>query len=223
MLSPQDPSASGNRPAFVSENDMDRNVCCILAAFFIFVAAFVLVLNQQCLFYDWDGVSWAVVMEYMWRLQSQFSLVQFDPLQGLFGPNYQAYRGGVLPVAAMQSLGVEQFSKTALMISYLIMSYVSIYFFSRSNRISRTASLLAASAYSLLAFPFLSVTGLISPTFALNPNFFYMISLSYFVGGLFIRVRDHRWPTILLHTSGIVVICTCMAYSMILPLCQAVA
>jgi hypothetical protein len=65
-------------------SDLSRSVSFAYLSAFILVIVCALYTNAPCLFFDWDGTAWAVVMDYFRQFASPFSIAMVDPLQGMF-------------------------------------------------------------------------------------------------------------------------------------------
>jgi len=53
-------------------------------------SAFAFHSNQLCLFFDWDGVAWKIMMDQFQQFGSPF------PLHGMFDATYSSYGGGLV-------------------------------------------------------------------------------------------------------------------------------
>ena len=94
---------------------------------------------------DFDGTSWAVVMDYFERFSSLFSIAMVDPLQGMFDLYHQGYRGALPQTLFMRALGMPGAHKVVTHIFYAMLLALSVYALGRNAGFSRQVSLLAPS------------------------------------------------------------------------------
>src|SRR6516164_8569187 len=87
-------------------SDLSRGAAIGYLCAFVLVMIYALYTNSPCLFFDWDGMVWAVVMDYFEQFSKSFTIAVVDPLQGMFDIYYLAYRGALLQVLVMKALGI---------------------------------------------------------------------------------------------------------------------
>jgi hypothetical protein len=86
-------------------SDLSRGAAIGYLSAFILVMIYALYTNTPCLFFDWDGMAWAVVMDYFEQFSKSFTIAMVDPLQGMFDIYYLSYRGALPQALVMKALG----------------------------------------------------------------------------------------------------------------------
>ena len=129
--------ASSPDNGFHDEADLSRSACGFYFACFFFAAWYSFHTNYPCLFFDWDGAAWAVVMDYFEQFSNWYSVAQVDPLQGMFDINYQAYRGGLPQSIIGSALGMPGLNKTLTYLLYSTLLLISIFMMGRMAGLPR--------------------------------------------------------------------------------------
>src|SRR6266481_707524 len=114
------------------QTDLSRSACVLYFAGFFFMAWYAFDTNSPCLFFDWDGAAWAVVMDYFEHFSNWYSFAQVDPLQGMFDIHYQAYRGSLPQSIIGSALGTPSLNKTLAYLLYSMFLLVSIFMMGRA-------------------------------------------------------------------------------------------
>src|SRR5690348_9160968 len=77
-----------------TRDDLPWSVILVYFSCFGVVSILAFSSNDACLFYDWDGVSWYLAMDYMREFARPWE-GSVDPVQGMFGSSYLGYRPGL--------------------------------------------------------------------------------------------------------------------------------
>lgn len=184
------PSSAINR--FYGGSDLSRGAAIGYLAAFITVMIYALYTNTPCLFFDWDGMVWAVVMDYFEQFSKSFTIPMVDPLQGMFDIYYLSYRGGLPQVLVMKALGVGV-DKTVSHAFYDAALIFSVYAVGRVVGFDRKVSLLGGFLLAALTLPLFSDTGYLDIISALSPNFTYTIAISTIVVALLWQIDGRSW------------------------------
>lgn len=165
-----------------------------------FVFLFAYFTNSACLFFDYDGVNWAVLMEYVGTFSSPFSTAMVDPLQGMFDVFMQGYRGGLPPVLILQVIGDDALNKQFILLFYSLFVSFSIYHLARSIGFNRKISLFAPLMYATLTLPLFTDTGVIDSISGLNPNYVYLIGINALSISIVWRINGANIKAAILYT-----------------------
>jgi hypothetical protein len=133
-------------------------------------SAFAFHSNQLCLFFDWDGVAWKIMMDQFQQFGSPF------PLHGMFDATYSSYGGGLVHDVVWVALFGSGINKVATHVFYAAFLFLSVLTMCRVARLDLAVSTASAVAAPLLMLPYFSDTPVIDPVYALNPIYLYMIA-----------------------------------------------
>jgi hypothetical protein len=179
------PSSAINR--LHDDSDLSRGAAIGYLSAFILVMIYALYTNSPCLFFDWDGMVWAVVMDYFEQFSKSFTIAMVDPLQGMFDIYYLAYRGALPQVLVLKALGAGV-SKTVSHAFYDAALTLSVYAVGRAVGFDRKVSLLSGFLLAALTLPLFSDVGYLDTISALSPNFTYVIAINTMVVALFWQI-----------------------------------
>ena len=207
----RDPVAT--RGAFGGSDLSSRAAIGYLCAF-ILVIIYALHTNSPCLFFDWDGMAWAVVMDYFEQFSKSFTIAMIDPLQGMFDIYFQAYRGALPQVLAMKALGLGV-HKTVSHAFYDVALTLSVYAVGRAAGFNRKVSLLGAFLLAALTLPLFSDSGYLDVISALSPNFTYTIAIGTIVVALFWQIDGRSWSKATVLSAAISLLLLSAALSLI--------
>src|SRR5262245_39110569 len=91
---------------FYRGGDLSRAAAVGYLTAFTLAILYALYTNRPCLFFDWDGRTQSVTMDYFEQFATPFSIAMIDPLQAMFDVFYLGYRGAVPPLLVMRALGM---------------------------------------------------------------------------------------------------------------------
>jgi hypothetical protein len=181
---------------------------------FILAMIYALSTNLPCLFFDWDGMSWAVVMDYFEHFSRPFTVAMVDPLQGMFDIYFQAYRGALPQVLVMKALGLGV-HKAVSQAFYGVALTLSVYAVGRAVGFTRKVSLLGGFLLAAFTLPLFSDTGYLDGISALSPNFTYTIAIGTIVVALFWRIDGRFWTKTTVLSAAIFTLLLSAALSLI--------
>jgi hypothetical protein len=181
---------------------------------FILVMIYALYTNSPCLFFDWDGMSWAVVMDYFEQFSKSFTVAMVDPLQGMFDIYFQAYRGALPQVLAMKTLGLGV-HKTVSHAFYDVALTLSVYAVGRAVGFGRKVSLLGGFLLAALTLPLFSDSGYLDVISTLSPNFTYTIAIGTIVVALLWQIDGRSWTKTTALSAAIFLLLLSAALSLI--------
>src|SRR5262249_41621494 len=207
----RDPLATGR---FFGGADLSSGAAIGYLFAFILVMIYALYTNSPCLFFDWDGMIWAVVMNYFEQFSKSFTVAMIDPLQGMFDIYFQAYRGALPQVLVMKALGLG-LHKTVSHAFYDVVLTLSVYAVGRAVRFDRKVSLLGAFLLAALTLPLFSDTGYLEVISALSPNFTYTIAISTIVVALLWQIDGRSWTKTTVLSAAIFLLLLSAAFSLI--------
>ena len=182
--------ASSPADPFHDRPDLSRAACALYFAGFFLMAWYAFYSNLPCLFFDWDGAAWAVLMDSFEHFSNWYSFAQVDPLRGMFDINYQAYRGSLPHSIIASALGTPSLNKTLTYLFYSMFLLVSIFMMGRVAGLSRMESALGALGYQTLMVPLYFDTGLLNPLFALNPHYAFIVGAAVATVALYWGIDD---------------------------------
>jgi hypothetical protein len=189
----------------------------VIAFFFAFlaVACFAFYTNRACLFFNFDGASWAVVMDYFEQFSSPFSIAMVDPLQGMFDIYHQGYRGALPQNVLVQLIGMPGLNKVFTHVFYTIVVALSIYAMGQSADFGRDVSLLAPFLFAALTLPMFNDDSVLDSISSLNPNYIYLIGVTTLVIVLFWRIDACSWFRAAALTTAILTLLFSVAWALI--------
>ncbi|MGE4165610.1 MAG: hypothetical protein AB7E67_06465 [Xanthobacteraceae bacterium] len=189
----------------------------VLVYFFAFgaVCIYALSSNRPCLFFDWDGADWAVVMEYFEQLASPFSLSMVDGLQGMFDVFHQGYRGLLPQNIVLRLVGLPPFNKLITLIVYTSGLLVAIYLMARAVDLEKGIALLSAFLYVVLMVPLFEDDAVVDPIIALSPNFAYVIAVGVAAIALYWQIDGRSIRVLVTRSVLISVLLGAVAWSFI--------
>jgi len=135
---------------------------------------------RACLFFDYDGANWAVVMDYFQEFSTSFTTGMVDPLQAMFDIYMQGFRGGLPHYIVLNAIGFPGVHKSLTLVFYTILVSTALYFVGRSAGFSKKISIFAPILFSIFTLPLFSDTGIFDTISALSPNFVYVIAIMLF-------------------------------------------
>jgi hypothetical protein len=216
--------APSNIGRFYEASELSRGAAIGYLSAFILVMIYALHTNSPCLFFDWDGMAWAVVMDYFEQFSKSFTITMVDPLQGMFDVYYHSYRGALPQVLVMKALGVGV-NKTVSHAFYDAALTLSVYVVGRAVGFARRVSLLGAFLLAALTLPLSSDAGYLDSIFALNPNYAYVVAISTVVVALLWKIDGQSWTKTSVLSVAIFLLLLSVAWSFIFyfsMLCMAV-
>ena len=167
-----------------SDNDLSKTGLQVYSSAFLLMLFIAFATNQACLFFDYDGSSWLVLMEYFDAFATPFSIAMVDPLQGMFDTFMQGYRGGIPQNFLISADSGSSAYKIVTLLFYTVFLTASLYYLARTVGFSRKTSLFGPLLYSVLTFPLFSDSNRIDSYSSLNPNFLYVNAVSILSVGL---------------------------------------
>jgi hypothetical protein len=175
------------------EDDLSGRATAFYLCAFAVVAFYAFYSNGPCLFFDWDGVAWAVNMDNFERLMSSFSTAMIDPLQGMFEIPYQGYRGGLPQAMIMHALGMPSLNRTVTHIFYASTLVLAVYAAGVTAGFSRKVALLGAFLLAATTLPMFTDAGYLENLGSLNPNYTYIIALTVALVALGWSIDGRSW------------------------------
>lgn len=209
------PSPSINQPLRNNNFDLSRGATVWLLAGFGAVILYALFTNSPCLFFDWDGMNQAVVMDYFEQFTSSFKIAMVDPLQGMFDIYFQAYRGALPQMLVMKVLGYPGLHKIFFHASCDLALALAVYALGVATGLNRLVSLLATFLFAALTLPLFSFTGYLDNLFSISPSHTYVIAISTMVIALIWNIDGRTWSRTTLFTLLIILMLISAAWSFV--------
>ena len=199
-------------------NGLSRRTCIAYFLAFFAMIALALYRNRPCLFFDWDGVVWAVVMEYFEEFSRPFAIAMVDPLQGMFDVYYLAYRGALPHILLGNILGIPLDQRFSTHLFYAVALVVSSYAAGRAIGFRRTETILGSFLVAILTLPLFSEVGALDILSNLSPHATYCIAATTGAVACIWAIDGNSLPKTIALCLCIVLIVASVAWSFVLTL-----